>query len=424
MTQINPREVASEQLKKICDKLGIEDEVYEMLRQHERIVIVKVPYHTPDGKLHVTVGYRAQHNSALGPYKGGVRYHRNVTLDEVKALSMRMTRKNSLAGLPYGGGKGGVVVPKEVIEGARKKHDPARIKTMEEISRNYFRAISPFVGVDLDIPAPDVYTNPQVMARFLDEYQRYTGQKVFGVVTAKPIELGGGRFRGASTGRSTAVAAREAANALLGGIEGKTVSIQGFGNAGQYAAKFLAEFGAKIVAVSDSKGGVYDPNGLDVEKLIQVKKETGSVVNYPGGKKISSDEPLFLDVDILVPAALEGVITKDNADKVKAKIISEAANGPITPEADEILVKKGTFVIPDILANSGGVIGSYLERVQNRIMYRYGAEREKKEIEKKIVENVKKILDRKDEFGGDGRMAAYAIAVERVVNAMKLRGRI
>ena len=413
----DPYEEAKKQLRQSIEILGLSEEVYEILAVPERVLEVKIPVKMDDGTVKVFIGWRSQHNSALGPYKGGVRYHPNTNKNEVIALSMWMTWKNSLAGLPYGGGKGGIRV------------DPRKLSAseLERLSRKYFEMISDIVGVDRDIPAPDVYTNPQTMAWYFDEYSRIMRGQYFGVVTGKPLELGGLQTRVISTGYGTAVAAREAAKKVFGGIEGKTVAVQGFGNAGYYAAKFLAEMGAIVVAVSDSKGGIYSSKGLDIEAVKQVKDKTGSVINYEGAeKKITNEELLELDVDILVPAAIENVITEANADRIKAKVIAEAANGPTTPDAEAILTKKGIVVVPDILANAGGVIVSHIEWVNNRMGGWIKEEEAKARLEEKMVNNFNAVWDfwqkKLDTSKYNMRAAAYAIAVDRVYRAMKLRG--
>ncbi len=418
-TTRDPYEEAKKQLKEAIEILGLSDEVYEVLAVPERLIRVSIPVKMDDGTVKVFTGWRSQHNSALGPYKGGIRYHPDVHEHEVIALSMWMSWKNSLAQLPYGGGKGGIKV------------DPHKLSPgeLERLSRKYFEMISKVVGIDEDIPAPDVYTNPQTMAWYMDEYSRLKGFHAFGVVTGKPLLLGGLYTRVISTGHGTAVTAAEAAKKVLGGIEGKTVAIQGFGNAGQFAAKSLAEMGAIIVAVSDSKGGVFNSKGLDVEKLIEVKQKTGSVINYPDvEKKIGSKDPLFLDVDVLIPAALENQITAENADKVKARVIAEAANGPTTPDGEEILTKKGIVVVPDILANAGGVIVSHIEWVNNRMGGWLKEEEVKARLEEKMTNNFHAVWDfwqnKLDTSKYNMRAAAYALAVKRVYDAMKLRGRI
>ncbi|RLE66940.1 MAG: glutamate dehydrogenase [Thermoprotei archaeon] len=406
--------MAVEQLKEAAQILGLSDDVVEVLRHPERLLQVKIPVKLDNGKIAVFIGWRSQHNSALGPYKGGIRYHPNVSVGEVVALSMWMTWKNALAGIPYGGGKGGIKV------------DPHKLspRELEELSRKYFASISRMVGENVDIPAPDVYTDPQTMAWFFDEYSKIVGYPAWGVVTAKPFQIGGLKVRVISTGYGVALVAREAAKKVFGGLEGRTVAVQGFGNVGRYAAFYLAQWGARVVAVSDSKGGIYNPNGLDVEKVMKVKNKTRAVINYEDAKRISNEELLELDVDILVPAAIEDVITEKNADKVKAKIISEGANGPTTPEADEKLAKKGVVVIPDILANAGGVTMSWIEWCHDRMGCWLTEEEALDRLDKKMSENFNLVFSEWEKKYSDKpmRIAAYVIAVSRVVDAMKLRG--
>jgi glutamate dehydrogenase (NAD(P)+) len=415
--QRDPLVEARRQLRRAIDLLGYPDYVYEVLAEPERVIQVKIPVRMDDGTVKVFVGWRSQHNSALGPYKGGVRYHPSVTMNEVIALSMWMTWKNSLAGLPYGGGKGGVRVNPKLLTP----------RQLEELSRRYFEAISDVVGVDIDIPAPDVYTDPQVMAWYLDEYVRLKRGFYAGVVTGKPPELGGLNARIVATGYGVAVAVREAARRLLGGLEGKTVAVQGYGNVGFYTAKYLAEMGAIVVAVSDSRGGIYSSKGLDPEDVLRVKRREGSVIHYPKAeKRMSPMEILELDVDILVPAAIEEVITEENAPRIKAKLIAEGANGPTTTEAEKILTEKGVIILPDILVNAGGVIMSHIEWVNNRMGGWITDEEALRKLEQKMVENVARVLDywekKLDPEKHPPRDAAYMIAVDRVVKAMKLRG--
>ena len=420
MNNYNPYEEVKKQLKKAIDVLNYPDKdaVFARLSVPERILEVAVPVKMDDGSLKVFKGFRSQHNSARGPYKGGVRFHPQVTKDEVIALSMWMTFKCALADIPYGGGKGGVIV------------DPHKLspRELEQLSRNYFRAIAPLVGEDVDIPAPDVYTNPQTMAWFFDEYSKYAGYNAWGVVTAKPLELFGSLGRIYSTGYGTAVAAREAAKVAGFDVKGATVAVQGYGNAGYYAAKFLHEWGAKIIAVSDTKGTIINRNGLDPDKVNEWKHNKSakrSVIDYPDAEeRIEGDStaPLFLDVDILIPAALENQITGANADKIKAKVISEAANGPTTVEADEILNKKGVIIAPDFQANAGGVIVSYFEWVQNRQGIAWTEEEVKSRLEHKIVNSFHAMYEAKQKYNVDWRTAAYIVAIDRVVQAMRYRG--
>jgi len=393
--------------------LGLTEDVLQVFSTPERVIQVKIEIKGADGKVKTFVGWRSQHNSALGPYKGGVRYHPDVTQDEVIALSMMMTWKNSLLQLPYGGGKGGIRV------------DPSKLtkEELEALSRRYVDALYKYIGSDIDIPAPDVNTNPQIMAWYLDEYIKITGKADFAVFTGKPIELGGLPARIYSTGLGVATIAKASAKKFLGGIEGATVIIQGFGNVGTYTAKFLQEMGAKIIGVSDSKGGVIDPNGIDVQKIIEIKESTGSVINYPSGKKVTNDELLISECDILIPAALENVINKFNAPKVKAKLIVEGANGPLTADADAIMKERGIPVVPDILANAGGVVGSYVEWANNKMGEIMSEEEARKLIIQRMENAFEGVYQKYNKLGDqDLRTAAMAISIERVVNAMKARG--
>jgi len=410
-------QVAVKQLRESASLLGLPDEVVEILRHPEKLVQVKITIRRDNGKLETYLGWRSQHNSALGPYKGGIRYAETVTPGEVVALSMWMTWKCSLAGIPYGGGKGGVRVNPKTLSS----------RELEELSRKYFAAIAREVGPDIDIPAPDVGTNPQIMGWYYDEYTKIAGYQAWGVITAKPAELGGLYVRVVSTGYGTALAAREAAKKLFGGLEGRTVAVHGFGNVGIYAAKYLAEWGATVVAVSDSKGYVYNPRGIDVEKAIDIKTKTDAVINYKDeGVKTSSNhmELLELPVDILVPAAIENVITKENVERVKAKLIVEGANGPTTPEADKILHERGVVVIPDILANAGGVVMSWIEWSHNKMGCFLTDEEAISRLDKMMTLNFNKVFNEWEKKYSDYpmRVAAYTIAVDRVVKAMKLRG--
>ncbi|WP_292321108.1 Glu/Leu/Phe/Val dehydrogenase [Caldisphaera sp.] len=415
----DPYVEAKKQLRSAVDILGYSEEIYEMLATPERIVQVKIPVKMDNGSLKIFTGWRVQHNSALGPYKGGVRYHPETNLSEVMALAMWMTWKNSLADIPYGGAKGGIQV------------DPFQLspRELETLSRKYFAGISKFVGVDRDVPAPDVNTNPQTMAWFIDEYSSRYDAQIYGVVTGKPLELGGLQTRIFSTGLGVATVAREAAKKVFGSIEGRTVAIQGFGNVGFYTAKFLNEMGAKVVAISDVKGGIYSSKGFDADEIKAVldKKKSMFVVDYPNyEKKISNQELLELNVDILVPAAIENVITEENAPRVKAKLIVEGANGPTSPEAEEYLTKKGIVIVPDTLANSGGVIMSHIEWVNNRMGGWITEDEAKNRLIQKMENNLNmiwKFWDSKlDHEKHNLRMAAYGIAVDKVVRAMKLRG--
>jgi glutamate dehydrogenase (NAD(P)+) len=410
-------QMAVKQLRESASILGLSADVVEALRHPEKLIQVKITIRRDNGRIETFLGWRSQHNSALGPYKGGVRYAETVTPGEVVALSTWMTWKCALAGLPYGGGKGGVRVnPKTLSQ-----------RELEELSRKYFAAIAREVGQDIDIPAPDVNTNPQIMGWFYDEYSKIVGYSAWGVVTSKPVELGGLYVRTISTGYGVALSAREAAKRLFGGLEGRTVAVHGFGNVGVYAAKYLAEWGATVVAVSDSKGYIYSPKGLDVEKAIEVKNKTGTVTQYKEGDvKVSNNhmELLEIPVDILVPAAIENVITRENVNRVKAKLIVEGANGPTTPEADEILHERGAVVVPDILANAGGVTMSWIEWSHNRMGCWLTDEEALARLDKMMTLNFNRVYDewQKKYSQYPMRVAAYVIAVDRVVRAMKLRG--
>ena len=404
-------------LRRAVELLGYSEDVYNALRLPERVIQVKIPVRMDDGRVKVFIGWRSQYNSALGPYKGGIRFHPAVTMEEVIALSMMMTWKNALAELPYGGGKGGVKVDPHVLSK----------RELEELSRGYMRGIYKYIGPDTDIPAPDVYTSPQIMAWMMDEYYRLTGENKLGVITGKPKLLGGFETRIIATGFGVAVAAREAAKKMWGGVEGRTVAIQGYGNVGYYAAKFLHEMGATVVAVSDSRGGIYSSKGLNPDEVKQVKSKTGSVINYENAeKRITNEELLELDVDILIPAAIEYVITEENAPRIKAKLIVEGANGPVTAAADEYLSQRGVVIVPDILASAGGVIMSHIEWVDNRIGGWISEEEARRKLEEKMVRITLAVWEfwhSKLEPGKHSmRDAAYSLAVKRVVEAMQLRG--
>ncbi len=406
------------ELKRGVELGGFPEELYKILSKPERVLIVKIPVRMDNGILEVFEGYRVQHNSALGPYKGGIRFHPGVTLEDDIALATLMTLKNSLAGIPYGGGKGAVRV------------DPKKLSRseLERLARGYARAIAPLIGDHIDIPAPDVGTNPQIMAWMVDEYSKLKGYNVPGVFTAKPPVLWGNPVREYATGFGCAVMSREAAIKYLGGFEGKRVAIQGFGNTGQWHAYWAVKFGAKVVAISDTSGTVYDPDGIDIELAMKIKRETGKVINYPKGEKIPDPKAaLYVDADILGPDAIENQITLDNVSRIKAKIIVEGANGPTTPEAEKELYKRGTIVVPDFLANAGGVIMSYLEWVENLQWFFWDEEETRERLEKIMVRNFLNVYKKYEELktskeGLTMRDAALILALERLYNAMKYRG--
>ncbi len=395
---------------------GFPEELYEILSKPERVLIVKIPVRMDNGRLKIFEGYRVQHNSALGPYKGGIRFHPDVTLEDDIALAILMTLKNSLAGIPYGGGKGAVRVnPKKLSKGE-----------LERLSRGYIRAIAPLIGEVIDIPAPDVGTNPQVMAWMVDEYSKIAGRNVPGIITAKPPVLWGNPVREYATGFGLAVVTREAAEKYLGGLEGKRVGIQGFGNVGRWHAYWLSKMGAKIVAISDTSGTIYDPNGIDVETAMKVKSRTGKIINYPKGEKIADPKAsLYVDAEIVAPDAMENQITIENVNKVKAKLIIEGANGPTTPEAEAKLTEREAIVIPDLLANAGGVVMSYLEWVENLQWYIWDEEETRAKLERIMKNNFlrvyKKFEDLKSIKKVTVRDVALVISLERLYEAMKVR---
>jgi len=409
---LNPYHIVQRQIKEAVDALGVEPAAYEILKQPMRFLEVSIPVRMDDGSLKVFTGYRSQHNDALGPTKGGIRYHPGVYADEVKALSMWMTFKCALLGLPYGGGKGAIACnPKEMSKGE-----------LERLSRGFIRAIAQIVGPEKDIPAPDVYTNPQIMAWMVDEFSQLRGYNNFGLMTGKPLIIGGSLGRNEATGRGCVIVALEAARMLGIPIKGARVVVQGFGNAGSVAARLMHEAGAKVIAVNDSKGGAYNPNGLDPVAVNEYKARTGSVKGAPGTQDISNDELLALDCDILIPAALENQITSQNAGQIKAKIISEAANGPTTPEGDEILARRGILVIPDILASAGGVTVSYFEWVQNLQNFYWTEEEVNARLEQMMKRSFAAVYRMHQEKKVPMRQAAFMVAVDRVVQAMRVRG--
>ncbi|MBC7121710.1 MAG: Glu/Leu/Phe/Val dehydrogenase [Pseudothermotoga sp.] len=407
-------EQALEVFRQAAKVMQLDPNIQKFLERPQRTIIVEFPVLMDDGRVEMFVGYRCQHSTALGPAKGGIRYHPNVTLDEVQTLAFWMTWKCSLLNLPYGGGKGGVKV------------DPSKLSKgeLERLSRRFFFEISQFVGPHKDIPAPDVNTNPQVMAWYLDTYSMHVGYTALGVVTGKPVELGGSVGRNEATGRGVAVVAAEACKLLGKDISKAKVAVQGFGNVGSFSAKILQEeFGAKIVAVSDVSAAYYDPNGIDISDLMAYRDSNkGLIDGYPKAQKIKHEELFELDVDILVPAALENSITEENADKIKAKLIVEGANGPVTPEADKILYSKGVTIIPDILANAGGVTVSYFEWVQDLQSFFWDLDDVRNKLAKMMKAAFAEVAKTKEKYNTDFRTAAYIVAIERVAKAVKLRG--
>lgn len=410
----NAFECAKKQLSDAINLLGCDQNVLEVLSHPKEYMEVSIPVKMDNGKIKVFKGYRVHYNDARGPCKGGIRYHPNVSIDEVKALSAWMTWKCSLVNIPYGGSKGGIVVdPKGMSQGE-----------LERLSRGYVRGMFNFIGPMKDVPAPDVYTNAQVMAWMMDEYSKIAGHLEPAVITGKPVELGGSLGRDKATGRGLVYVGRETMKYLKMVPKKATVAIQGFGNLGTFAAEDLYKMGAKIVAVSDSKGGIYKKEGLNPAEVMKHKDKTESVINFPGAKNISNDELLEMAVDILIPAALENVITAKNAARVKAKVILEGANGPTTPEADAILEQKGVVVIPDILANAGGVTVSYFEWVQNLSGYYWTEDEVNRKMDALLTAAFNDMVKIAKQYKVSMRKGAYLIAVKRVVDAMKLKGMV
>ena len=409
---LNPYLRAQQSFKEAVEILGLEPAVYDLLKQPLRFFEVAVPVVRDDGSLGVFTGYRSQHNDALGPTKGGLRFHPNVDADEVKALSMWMTVKCALLNLPYGGGKGGVACDVDQLSDGE----------IERLSREYIRAIALVIGPDKDIPAPDVSTNPQIMAWMVDEYSRIRGENTFGLITGKPLVIGGSKGRVAATGRGLVFATRQLASELGIDFAESRVAVQGFGNVGSVAAEISFEMGAKIVAVSDKDSGLYSEAGIDISDLLEYKRTHRSLAGYPKAEAISNGELLELAVDILLPAALENQITADNASHVRARIVGEGANGPTTPEADAILFDKGVMVVPDVLGNAGGVTVSYFEWVQNQTRLYWTEDEVNRRLEEYMAQAMSAMHVMHERFGVTLRKAAYLVAVERVAQAMRVRG--
>jgi glutamate dehydrogenase len=414
-------------LKEAAIILKLSDDIVEAIASPERVLIVSIPVKMDNGKVKTFTGYRVQHNTARGPAKGGIRYHPSVCLDEVKSLAFWMSIKNAVVGIPYGGGKGGITCnPKEMSQ-----------SELERLTRGYAAAIAKFVGPDIDIPAPDVGTNAQIMGWFADEYYKIIGKYEPGIITSKPLSIWGSVGRESATGRGGFFVTLEAAKTFGIPLKGARVSIQGYGNVAQPIAQYLYEMGCKIVAVSDSVGGAYNPKGMHPAKLAKYKEKTRSVKGFPDSKEISTTDPLTVDCDILIPAALENQITKENANEVKAKIVVELANGPTTPEADEILRERGVIVLPDVLANAGGVTVSYFEWVQNRMGYYWTEEEVDEKLKHIMTTAFKEVYQTAKQYRLDTsfaahtkahqlnlRTAAYILAVKRIYEAMKALGRI
>ncbi len=409
---MNPFEMAVSQIDAVCDRLNVEDVYRLRLERCERELIVNFPVKMDDGTVKLFTGFRIQHNDTRGPTKGGIRYHPDVTLDETRALAVWMTLKAAVANIPYGGAKGAVICNPKLMSQTE----------LERLTRRYAAEISILIGPESDIPAPDVGTNPQIMAWIMDTYSMTKGYSIPAVVTGKPIEIGGSKGRFEATGRGCMISANLAAKQKGISLEGATVAVQGFGNVGSTAAKVLATKGCRVIAVSDSKGGVYNPKGLDIQGLLDYKKQTGSVVAFNDAETVTNAELLALPCDILIPAAIECQITASNAAQVKARILVEGANGPTTPEADEILYHNGVLVIPDVLANTGGVIVSYFEWVQNIESFFWDEEEINSKLEKIMTNAFAEVLDISKAEKTDMRNAAHILAIRRLVSAMSIRG--
>ena len=408
----NPYDIAREQLHRVADVFNIDPNLVNVLQECKKAVAVSVPVTLDDGSIHTFEGYRVTHNIARGPSKGGIRYHPDVTLEEVKALAMWMTWKCALMSIPFGGAKGGVVC------------DPKKLSRLEleRMTRRYTTEIINEIGPEKDIPAPDVGTDPSVMAWIFDTYSMNKGHSVLGVVTGKPLNVGGSLGRLEATSHGALYCVREALRKLELPREGLTVAVQGFGNVGSYLAKFLGDDGATIVALSDSTGGIYNARGIDVSAAIAHKHETGSLQGLRGAEPVTNDELLLLECDVLAPCALEQVITADNADKVKAKVICEGANGPVTPGADEILEDRGILILPDILANAGGVVVSYFEWVQGLQEYFWKEEEVNARLNDIVIRAFNETWSTRERHATSMRLAAYGLAVQRVAEATITRG--
>ncbi len=411
--ELNPFKIAQRQFDEAAELLGLDAATRALLREPMREFHVSFPVRMDDGSVRVFKGFRVQYNDARGPTKGGLRFHPAETIDTVRALAAWMTWKTAVVDIPLGGGKGGVVCnPKELSQAE-----------LERVSRAYIRAIAHYIGPEIDVPAPDVYTTPQVMAWMMDEYSIIKGYNAPGVITGKPLALGGSAGRGDATARGGVYCVREAAKVLGIDLRGATAAIQGYGNAGQFAHKLGVEIlGLKVVAVSDSKGGIYNPEGLDYAACVAHKEATGSVVGFSGAQPISNEELLELPVVVLFPAAMENVITAENAPRIQARIVAELANGPTTPEADKILYRNGVYVIPDFLCNAGGVTVSYFEQVQNAYDYYWTEEEVHAKLDAKMTAAFHAVHRTAQQYKVHNRLAAYMVAIKRVAEACKLRG--
>lgn len=405
----NPFVGALKQLEKVKNLINLDENIYAQLQAPQKFLEVSIPVKMDNGTVKVFTGYRSQYNNARGPYKGGIRFHPQVHEAEVKALSMWMALKTAVVGIPLGGGKGGIIVnPKELS-----------VTELEKLSRGYISAIYKLIGPTVDVPAPDVYTDPKIMGWMMDEYEKISGGGNPGVITGKPLSIGGSKARGYSTAQGGFYVLQQAVKKLQ--LKNHNVAIQGFGNAGGIMAKILYDNGYTVVAASDSKGGIYNAEGLDIKKLQEHKEQFGSVINFVGGVNID-ERILSQDASILVLAALENSVTAENADSIKAQLVVELANGPVTQEGDEVLAKKDVVVVPDILANAGGVAVSYFEQVQNAYNFYWEEKDILEKLEKIMVDSFNEVWSRKEKYQSDMRTGAYALALERISRAMIDRG--
>ncbi|MBD3230317.1 MAG: glutamate dehydrogenase [Candidatus Lokiarchaeota archaeon] len=411
--ELNPFKIAQKQLKQACDLLGYEEEIYNALSEPQRFIEINITIRMDDGKIKTFKGFRSQYNSARGPVKGGIRWHPDENADLVKALSAWMTWKTAIVNIPLGGAKGGIICnPKKLSWGEK-----------ERLARAWTRKLVNFLGPRIDIPAPDVYTESQIMSWILDEYETIMREKAPAMITGKPVQLGGSVGRDTATAQGGAFTIKEAAKELNLDLDGASVVVQGYGNAGSNAALILKnDYNCKIIACSDSKGGIYNKDGIDPKEALEHKKMTQTVVGLEATKKISNKELLEIECDILIPAALENVITSKNAGNINAKIVCELANGPTTPAADEILFNNGILVIPDFLANAGGVTVSYFEMIQGYYLRFWDDRTVKKRLSEIMKSAYRATREKATEKNTHNRNGAYMVAVERVVDAMKLRG--
>jgi glutamate dehydrogenase (NAD(P)+) len=413
MPELNPFTIAQRQLDAAAEKLGLDAATHELLRWPQKELTVSIPVQMDDGMVKVFRGYRVQYNVARGPSKGGIRWHPDETLDTVRALGAGMAWKTSVVDIPLGGGMGGVTCNPKIMSEAEK----------QRLARAYIRAVAEMLSVSRDVPAPDVYTTPQIMAWMMDEYETIVREHHPGVITGKPLALGGSEGRGDAAGRGGIYATREAAKVVGIDLAGKAMAVQGFGNAGQSAALLGSEYlGLKLVAASDSRGGIYNPKGIDARKAVDHKLRTGSLAGFPGAQAITHDALLALDVAVLFPAALENVITGQNASTLRCRILCELANGPTTPEADDILYDRGVFVIPDFLANAGGVTVSYFEQVQNSYNFYWPLMEVQQRLDEKMTRAFHGVHELCHREKTHMRQAAHLVAVARVAEACKLRG--